>query len=60
MMAASRQSAAAWRELGDRFLARGNDAKAAAFFDRARCGRPASIPTVPAAVLAVLATATGS
>jgi len=59
MMAANRQSAAAWRELGDRFLARGNDAKAAAFFDRAL--RETGLhPTVPAAVLAVLATATGS
>lgn len=58
MMAASRQSAAAWRELGDRFLAHGNVAKAASSFDRAL--REAGLhPTVPAAVLAALATATG-
>ncbi|WP_298456677.1 helix-turn-helix domain-containing protein [uncultured Cellulomonas sp.] len=35
MMSASRQSAAAWRELGDRFLTRGDTARAAAAFDRA-------------------------
>ena len=51
MMAASRQSAAAWRELGDRYLARGDIAGAARAFDRAL--REAGLrPTVPAAILA--------
>ncbi|MGV8965287.1 MAG: helix-turn-helix domain-containing protein [Cellulomonas sp.] len=51
MMAASRQSAAAWRELGDRFLAQGDVAGAARSFDRAL--REAGLrPTVPAAILA--------
>ncbi|WNB84610.1 helix-turn-helix transcriptional regulator [Cellulomonas sp. ATA003] len=49
MMSASRQSAAAWRELGDRFLSRGDTARAAAAFDRAlseagfRHGVPATV-----------------
>lgn len=58
MMAASRQSAAAWRELGDRFLAHGDVAEAARSFDRAL--REAGLrPTVPAAVLAARRTANG-
>ena len=35
MMQASRQSAAAWRDLGDRFLRQGDAAAAAQAFDRA-------------------------
>lgn len=51
MMAASRQSAAAWRELGDRFLAQGDVVGAARSFDRAL--REAGLrPTVPANILA--------
>ncbi|RYV52552.1 helix-turn-helix domain-containing protein [Pengzhenrongella frigida] len=51
MMAASRQSAAAWRELGDRYLAQGDVSGAARSFDRAL--REAGLrPTVPAAMLA--------
>ncbi|MBC7551863.1 MAG: helix-turn-helix domain-containing protein [Cellulomonas sp.] len=50
MMAASRQSAAAWRELGDRYLAQGDVGGAARSFDRAL--REAGLrPTVPAAIL---------
>jgi hypothetical protein len=49
MMSASRQSAAAWRDLGDRFLGRGDLAGAAQAFDRAL--REAGFrPTVPAAL----------
>lgn len=51
MMAASRQSAAAWRELGDRFLAHGDVAEAARSFDRAL--REAGLRSmVPASVFA--------
>lgn len=51
MMAASRQSAAAWRELGDRYLAQGDIAGAARSFDRAL--REAGLrPSIPAARLA--------
>jgi tetratricopeptide (TPR) repeat protein len=47
MMSATRQSAAAWRELGDRFLGHGDVAGAAHAFDRAL--REAGFrPTVPA------------
>ncbi len=49
MMSASRQSAAAWRELGDRFLGRGDVSQAAEAFDRAL--REAGFrPSVPAAL----------
>ena len=58
MMAASRQSAAAWRELGDRYLAQGDVAGAARSFDRAL--REAGLrPTVPAAILAARYAITG-
>jgi len=59
MMAASRQSAAAWRELGDRFLAQGDVAEAARSFDRAL--REAGLrPMVPASVLAARGSAAGA
>jgi transcriptional regulator with XRE-family HTH domain len=53
MMSASRQSAAAWRELGDRFLGRGDTARAAAAFDRA-LSEAGFRHAVPAGVLAIL------
>lgn len=53
MMSASRQSAAAWRELGDRFMGRGDTARAAEAFDRA-LSEAGFRHAVPAGVLAVL------
>lgn len=51
MMAASRQSAAVWRELGDRLLAQGDAVEAARSFDRAL--REVGLrPLVPVSVLA--------
>jgi hypothetical protein len=50
MMSASRQSAAAWRELGDRLLGNRDIAGAAEAFDRAL--REAGFrPSVPSALL---------
>lgn len=48
MMAASRQSAAAWRELGDRYRAHGDVAQAVSAYDRAllEAGFRISIPLV--------------
>ncbi len=54
MMSAGRTSAAAWRELGDRFLGRGDTAGAAAAFDRA-LSEAGFRHAVPAGVLAALA-----
>ncbi len=54
MMSAGRTSAAAWRELGDRFLGRGDTARAAAAFDRA-LSEAGFRHAVPAGVLAALA-----
>jgi cytochrome c-type biogenesis protein CcmH/NrfG len=46
MMSASRQSAAAWRDLGDRYALHGETSKAAEAYDRAL--REAGFrPTVP-------------
>lgn len=47
MMTASRQSAAVWRDLGDRFQGNGEVARAAAAYDRAlrEAGYPANVPT---------------
>ena len=56
MMSATRQSAAAWRELGDRFLSRGDTAQAAAAFDRA-LSEAGFRHAVPAAVLDILGAA---
>jgi transcriptional regulator with XRE-family HTH domain len=53
MMSASRQSAAAWRELGDRFMGRGDMERAARAFDRA-LSEAGLRHAVPAGVLAVL------
>jgi len=53
MMSASRQSAAAWRELGDRFLGRGDMARAAQAFDRA-LSEAGFRHAVPAGVLQML------
>ncbi|NMR19325.1 helix-turn-helix transcriptional regulator [Cellulomonas fimi] len=52
MMAAGRQSAAAWRALGDRFLAHGDVAEAARSFDRALREAGLRPTSVPAAVFA--------
>jgi ATP/maltotriose-dependent transcriptional regulator MalT len=53
MMSASRTSAAAWRELGDRFMGRGDMARAAAAFDRA-LSEAGFRRAVPAGVLSML------
>jgi transcriptional regulator with XRE-family HTH domain len=53
MMSASRQSAAAWRELGDRFMGRGDMTRAAEAFDRA-LSEAGFRHAVPSGVLAVL------
>ncbi|GIG26982.1 helix-turn-helix domain-containing protein [Cellulomonas denverensis] len=47
MMTASRQSAAVWRDLGDRFYGSGEVARAAVAYDRAlrEAGYPANVPT---------------
>jgi tetratricopeptide (TPR) repeat protein len=47
MMTASRQSAAVWRDLGDRFQGNGEVARAAAAYDRAlrEAGYPANVPS---------------
>lgn len=48
MMTVSRQSAAVWRDLGDRFHGSGEVERAAAAYDRAlrEAGYPASVPSV--------------
>ena len=53
MMSANRESAAAWRELGDRFLSRGDMVRAAEAFDRA-LSEAGFRHAVPTGVLAVL------
>ena len=53
MMSASRTSAAAWRELGDRFMSRGDMEQAARAFDRA-LSEAGFRPAVPAGVVAAL------
>ncbi|MEV7972234.1 helix-turn-helix transcriptional regulator [Cellulomonas sp. NPDC089187] len=47
MMTASRQSAAVWRDLGDRFYGSGEVSRAAVAYDRAlrEAGYPANVPT---------------